>query len=134
MSTYELDYKAQGVAYRRLLSAVVALAVQDAQAKPYSPPYSRRKLIPADRAMSAIDFLFRTSDGYLSLLDIDPEQFRKRLLGLMFDMNKKIRQFEPIGRRNFRYNYQWMQRQENVLDLTKAYREDLEEMEEDEKE
>jgi hypothetical protein len=84
--------------------------------------------------MSAIDFLFRTSDGYLSLLDIDPEQFRKRLLGLMFDMNKKIRQFEPIGRRNFRYNYQWMQRQENVLDLTKAYREDLEEMEEDEKE
>jgi hypothetical protein len=52
----------------------------------------------------------------------------------MFDMNKKIRQFEPIGRRNFRYNYQWMQRQENVLDLTKAYREDLEEMEEDEKE
>ena len=133
MNTYELDYKAQGIAYRKLLAAVVALAIQDAQAKPNRISLKKR-LIPKDTAMSAIDFLFRTSDGYLQLLDIDPEQFRKRLLGLMFDMNKKIRQFEPIGRRNFRYNYQWMQRQENVLDLTKAYREDLEEMEEDEKE
>jgi len=133
MNTYELDYKAQGIAYRKLLAAVVALAIQDAQAKPNRISLKKR-LIPKDTAMSAIDFLFRTSDGYLQLLDIDPEQFRKRLLGLMFDMNKKIRQFEPIGRRNFRYNYQWMHKQENVLDLTKAYQEDLEEMEEDEKE
>ena len=131
MSTYELDYKAQGVAYRRLLSAVVALAVQDAQAKP-NKTFSKRRLVPKDTAMSAIDFLFRTSDGYLGLLDIDPKQFRKRLLDLMFDMNKKVRHFEPIGRRNFRYNYQWMHRQENVLDLTKAYQEDLEKMEADE--
>jgi crotonobetainyl-CoA:carnitine CoA-transferase CaiB-like acyl-CoA transferase len=131
MNTYELDYKAQGIAYRRLLAAVVALAIQDAQAKP-NKTISKRRLVPKDTAMSAIYFLFRTSDGYLQLLDIDPEQFRKKLLGLMFDMNKKVRHFEPIGRRNFRYNYQWMHRQENVLDLTKAYQEDLEKMEADE--
>lgn len=131
MNTYELDYKAQGIAYRKLLAAVVALAIQDAQAKPNRISLKKR-LIPKDTAMSAIDFLFRTSDGYLQLLDIDPEQFRKKLLGLMFDMNKKVRHFEPIGRRNFRYNYQWMHRQENVLDLTKAYQEDLEKMEADE--
>ena len=129
--SYKLDYKAQGIAYRRLLAAVVALAIQDAQAKP-NKTFSKRRLVPKDTAMFAIDFLFRTSDGYLSLLDIDPKQFRKRLLDLMFDMNKKVRQFEPIGRRNFRYNYQWMHRQENVLDLTKAYQEDLEKMEAEE--
>ena len=31
--SYELDYKAQGTANRRLLAAVVALAIQDAQSK-----------------------------------------------------------------------------------------------------
>jgi hypothetical protein len=128
--SYELDYKAQGVAYRRLLAAVVGLAIQDAQAKPYKP-YSSKKLIPTDTALSAIDFLFRTSDGYLSLLDIDPGHFRKNLLNLMFDMNRKIRQFEPIGRRNFRYNYQWMHRKENVIDMIRIYEEDITKLKEE---
>jgi len=131
MNTYELNYKAQGIAYRRLLAAVVALAIQDAQAKPNKVSLKKR-LVPKDTAMSAIDFLFRTSDGYLGLLDINPKQFRKRLLDLMFDMNKKVRQFEPIGRRNFRYNYQWMYRQENMVDLIKIYEEDMSKLESDE--
>jgi hypothetical protein len=131
MNTYELDYKAQGIAYRRLLAAVVALAIQDAQAKP-NKTISKRRLVPKDTAMSAIDFLFRTSDGYLGLLDIDPKQFRKRLLDLMFDMNKKVIQFKPIGRRNFRYNYQWMYRRENMVDLIKIYEEDMSKLEADE--
>jgi hypothetical protein len=127
---YELDYKAQGTAYRRILAAVVGLAIQDAQMKPRAV-YTNKKLIPTDEAISGIDFLFRTSDTYLNLLDIDPGHFRKKLLNLMFDMNRKIKQFEPIGRRNFRYNYQWMRKQENVLDLTKTYQEDLEKMEDE---
>ena len=114
---YELDYKAQGTANRRLLAAVVALAIQDAQSKPRR---LGRLRIPTDEAISAIYFLFQHSNNYLSLLDIDPQQFRNRLLKLMFDMNKKITQFEPIKRRNFRYNYDWMRRKENILDLTKA--------------
>jgi hypothetical protein len=129
---YELDYKAQGTAYRRILAAVVGLAIQDAQMKPRAV-YTNKKLIPTDEAISGIDFLFRTSDTYLNLLDIDPGHFRKKLLDLMFDMNRKIKQFEPIGRRNFRYNYQWMRKQENVLDLTKTYQEDLEKMEDENK-
>jgi hypothetical protein len=128
--SYELDYKAQGTANRRLLAAVVALAVQDAQSRPRK---MGRVRIPTDEAISAIYFLFQHSDNYLSLLDIDPQQFRERLLKLMFDMNNKIKQFEPIKRRNFRYNYQWMQRKENILDLTKAYELELESMDEDEK-
>lgn len=127
---YELDYKAQGTANRRLLSAVVALAVQDAQSKPRR---MGRLRIPTDEAISAIYFLFQHSDNYLNLLDIDPQQFRERLLKLMFDMNKKITQFDPIKRRNFRYNYEWMRRKENILDLTKAYEAELEKMDEDEK-
>jgi hypothetical protein len=127
---YELDYKAQGTANRRLLAAVVALAIQDAQSKPRR---LGRLRIPTDEAISAIYFLFQHSNNYLSLLDIDPQQFRNRLLKLMFDMNKKITQFEPIKRRNFRYNYDWMRRKENILDLTKAYEAELEKMDEDEK-
>lgn len=128
--SYELDYKAQGTANRRLLAAVVALAVQDAQS---SPRKMGKVRIPTDAAISAIYFLFQHSDSYLNLLDIDPQQFRYRLLNLMFDMNKKVPQFDPIKRRHFRYNYQWMQRKENILDLTKAYELELESMDEDEK-
>jgi len=127
---YELDYKAQGTANRRLLAAVVALAIQDAQSKPRR---MGRLRIPTDEAISAIYFLFQHSDSYLNLLDIDPQQFRERLLKLMFDMNKKIIQFDPIKRRNFRYNYEWMRRKENVLDLTRAYETELEKLDEDEK-
>lgn len=126
---YELDYKAQGTANRRLLAAVVALAIQDAQSKPRRMGRIR---IPTDEAISAIYFLFQHSDSYLNLLDIDPQQFRERLLKLMFDMNKKIIQFDPIKRRNFRYNYEWMRRKENVLDLTKAYETELEKLDKDE--
>jgi len=126
---YELDYKAQGTANRRLLAAVVALAIQDAQ---LTPRRMGRLRIPADEAISAIYFLFQHSDNYLSLLDIDPQQFRERLLKIMFEMNKKVLQFEPIKRRNFRYNYEWMRRKENVLDLTRAYESELEKMDEDE--
>jgi hypothetical protein len=127
---YELDYKAQGTANRRLLAAVVALAIQDAQS---SPRKMGRIRIPTDEAISAIYFLFQHSDSYLNLLDIDSQQFRERLLKLMFDMNKKIIQFDPIKRRNFRYNYEWMRRKENVLDLTRAYEAELEKIDEDEK-
>jgi hypothetical protein len=129
MNTYELDYRAQGTANSRLLSAVVALAVQDAQLPPRK---IGRVRIPTDEAISAIYFLFQHSDSYLSLLDIDPEQFRDRLLKLMFEMNKKVVQFEPSKRRNFRYNYQWMRRKENISELTKAYELELEKMDEDE--
>jgi hypothetical protein len=66
---YELDYKAQGTANRRLLAAVVALAIQDAQSKPRRMGRIR---IPTDEAISAIYFLFQHSDSYLNLLDIDP--------------------------------------------------------------
>ena len=129
MNTYELNYKAQGTAYIRLISAVVALAVQDAQLAPRKIGKVR---IPTDEAISAIYFLFQHSDNYLNLLDMDPEQFRDRLLKLMFDMNKKVVQFESSKRRNFRYNYQWMRRKENIADLTKAYEAELEKMDEDE--
>jgi len=129
MNTYELDYRAQGTANIVLLSAVVALAVQDAQL----PPRKIGKVrIPKDEAISAIYFLFQHSDSYLNLLDMDPEQFRDRLLKLMFEMNKKVVQFESSKRRNFRYNYQWMRRKENIADLTKAYEAELEKMDEDE--
>ena len=126
---YELDYKAQGTANRRLLAAVVALAIQDAQSKPRKMGKVR---IPTDEAISAIYFLFQHSSNYLNLLDINPQQFRGRLLKLMFDMNKKIIQFDPIKRRNFRYNYEWMRRKENILDLTKAYEKELEKLDKDE--
>lgn len=127
--SYKLDYRAQGTAHIRLISAVVALAVQDAQ---LAPRKIGRIRIPTDESISAIYFLFQHSDNYLNFLDMDPEQFRNRLLKLMFEMNEKVVQFESSKRRNFRYNYQWMRRKENIADLTKAYEAELEKMDEDE--
>lgn len=66
----------QDVAHRRMLSAVVGLAIRDACAI----NGSRFR----DDTRTAISFLFEHSDGYLEMLDIDPKQFRERLLAAIF--------------------------------------------------
>jgi hypothetical protein len=67
----------QAVACKRLLSAVVSLAVRDSCQTPGKKMLNQ---LPRD----ALDFLFNTSDGYLEWLDFDPEQFRKRLVNTMY--------------------------------------------------
>jgi hypothetical protein len=90
----------QAVACKRLLSAVVSLAVRDACQTPGKKMLNQ---LPRD----ALDFLFNTSDGYLEWLDFDPEQFRKRLVNTMY-----AKKYFPIyglsenDIRSMRKNYQ----------------------------
>ena len=90
----------QAVACKRLLSAVVSLAVRDSCQTPGKKMLNQ---LPRD----ALDFLFNTSDGYLEWLDFDPEQFRKRLVNTMY-----AKKYFPIyglsenDIRSMRKNYQ----------------------------
>jgi len=74
--------------YRKLLSAVLWLAVYDACTQP-PKPNRENKRFPTDNANSAIRFLFEDNDRfffkqYMRCLDMDPEAFRGRLVGLMY--------------------------------------------------
>lgn len=94
-------------ACRRLLSAVVSLAVRDACQTP-----GKRMLNQMPR--HALDFLFNHSDGYLELLDFDPEQFRKKLVSVMYMKNPNPPfSLSQEDCRNLRINYQmWCNEQE----------------------
>ena len=90
----------QAVACSRLLSAVVVLAIRDACQTP-----GRKMLNQLPK--NALEFLFYESDGYLEWLDIDPEQFRKRLVGVMYTKNKNPPySLNEQDCRNLRINYQ----------------------------
>jgi len=90
----------QAVACKRLLSAVVALAVRDA-----CQPSGSKMLNQLSK--NALEFLFYTSDGYLEWLDIEAEQFRKRLVGIMYTKNKNPPfSLSEQDCRNLRINYQ----------------------------
>ena len=126
------DHDAQVRAHQKLLSAVVGLAVRDAQLRPIKPENSLRR-VPTDLALSALDFLFTdSSDGYLVLLDMNPDQFRKRLVDQMFKIEKKEKDKEDSAykaRRNFRYNYLWYYKQQKFLNRKSFYSDDNNEME-----
>jgi len=91
----------QDIACKRLLAAVVVTAIKDAC---YGP---KSKILYSDTA-SAFSFLFEHSDFYLSLLDIDPQQFRVRLVE--YASNKNVAKPLPYSltdyeRRAFSFNY-----------------------------
>lgn len=93
----------QDVAHRRLLSAVVALSIRDA-----CQILSVGRL--SENTRSALNFIFEHSDGYLSLLDIDPDHFRRKLLEMVHkDFNTK--EFVPaiglseLDRKRFASNH-----------------------------
>lgn len=87
----------------RLFAAVVGLAIRDACIKP-----SRVNGVTTmtDDAQSAHRFLWGdASESYLHWLDIDAEQFRKRLSRIMQDDSaNRVCGFFPEERRFFRLN------------------------------
>jgi hypothetical protein len=87
-------------ACKRLLSAVVSLSIRDSCQTPGKKMLNQ---LPRD----ALDFLFNHSDGYLELLDFDPEQFRKKLVSVMYTKNlNPPYSLSQEDCRNLRINYQ----------------------------
>lgn len=104
----------QDVAHRRLLSAVVVLAIRD------SCSASGNRI--NEHARSGVDFLFEHSDGYLELLDINPKQFKERLLTAILN-NKESSKDEMIAglsyidRERFAQNYRkWWKDKSSVYE------------------
>jgi hypothetical protein len=87
-----------------LIAAVVALAIKDACKGGGS------KQLPRNTE-SALRFLFLHSDAYLALLDIDPQQFRIRLLAYVENRKTTLtlpHNLSEFERRGFALNYrQW---------------------------
>lgn len=122
---------------RALLATVVLLALTDACSTPPRPDRNKEKDTPAGLRMTtdaftAMRFFFDTRtaglDAYAAWLDFDLDSFRSRLHAIMADNGpNKINGFDPMQRRNFRYNYV-MWRKAKEMDET------LEETEENEDE
>jgi hypothetical protein len=69
----------------QLLSAVVALAIEDACLPP-TRSLDKKTLVMNRHAFTAYRFLFTHSDPYLELLNIDPKSFRERILVQLQDL------------------------------------------------
>ena len=102
---------------RSLLASVVLLAVNDACSVPPKPDKDnhKNKKTPAGfrisrDAFTAMRFFFDTRvsgvDAYAEWLDFDLDSFRNRLRTIMSNNGPThIHGFDPMQRRNFRYNY-----------------------------
>jgi len=103
---------------RRLLAAVVFLAVKDTVSKPVCKKGTKGLTI-AGKADSAFEFLFgvdeEISELYLELLGWEPEVFKNALLGVMNKTSafEQKALFSGSDKRIFRYNYaNWMRRRQ----------------------
>lgn len=103
-----VDPHEQARACHRLLSAVVITAIRDACSTP--PKRGMGGMPISTDAFTAMRFFFDTSvsgvNEYLAWFDIDTGQYRMRLLETMYNNSAhRINGFEPLDRRNFRYNH-----------------------------
>jgi hypothetical protein len=100
----------------KLLSAVIGLAIDDVCLEPtkgHDKKTGKKILVMRHDAVSAYQFLFFHGDGYMVALDIDPSQFKKRLLSQLLDRSNNLpfdvsnRSSEIINRRKrmFRINH-----------------------------
>lgn len=119
----QFDANAQYRACQQLLAAVVALAVEDTQLAPIKRGRSKQPKQPVDAAITAIRFLFTdNSDGYFAALDINPKQFRERLLHKMY-YNKADPNVAVYGnRRAFRFNYEFYYKNYNQFNWELLYK------------
>lgn len=112
----------------RLLSAVIALAINDL-AKP--PIKLIKGFRPQDETLSACNFIFTgVIDSYLHAIDANPEQFRRKLLQ-MVDNRKddKVAGFDQGQRRMMKLNINYWK--ENYERLGRSVFEDESEFADD---
>ena len=88
---------------RQLFSTVIELTIADACAKPIVSP--REDMRPMARAITAMRFITTNIDNYLTWLDMDTGNFRKRLIEALH--TEQPNKFSDADKRAFRYNYKW---------------------------
>ena len=105
-------YDENATAEKRLLAAVVALAVKDMCLAPIVKKKGNRRKVDRPRAdaITAYGFLFDRSrsglDEYASWLDFDADRFRENLINACFsDIVSKELKLDDKDRMNFRRNY-----------------------------
>lgn len=118
-------------AERSLLASVVLAALADACSPPPKSDKSKRAVMKspiagfkiARDAFTAMRFLFDKQlsglDAYAAWLDFETDHFRLKLLKVMSDNSPHVIQgFEPMQRKNFRFNYGlWLQTKGEVGEL-----------------
>jgi hypothetical protein len=116
--------EAQTRACNALLSTVVLLAVSDACIAPTTVRKGDpQPTIPMPmNAFTAMRFLFDESmsglNEYCMWLDMNPAQFRTRLLTMMEDNSpNSINGYDPMKRRYFRQNYRAWLKLKNKYDV-----------------
>ena len=99
----EVDIEQHYPPERRLLAAVVAMALRDACEKPYK---ESKNCTMHTYARSAHEFLWTPAlDAYLAFLDIEPDFYREKLTKFMSDQSERVTNgFSSENRRNFRLN------------------------------
>ena len=115
MKTFEhFDEQVQTRACQQLLASVVAAAVNDTCVKPFRVTRKDKAALMRMDTMTAFRFLFDETvsgiDAYALWLDFNTQQFRRKLLEMMFDDSQRVVNGKnPEARRNFRYNYKlWL--------------------------
>ena len=99
--------------YQNLIYAVVATALRDTFRTPVNGRLDRE-------AESALNFLFGNDvDIWLELVDMDAEQYKKRLQDFMWSDGKQDRVSEA-ERRMFRQNYKLWQKKTSERELLAA--------------
>ena len=114
------DENEQTKACHRLLSAVVVVALRDACSTP--PKRGAGGMPISTDAFTAMRFFFDESvsglNEYLVWFDIDPGQYRMRLLKTMSnDTALPVNGLQPLDRRNFRYNYRMWDKLKHSLPI-----------------
>lgn len=102
----------QNIACRRLIAAVVATAIEDACRG------AKHAKLTSDAA-SAFSFLFIHSNEYLSLIEIDADGFRKRLLSYASkrnSFNQAPFNLSDMERRNFLINFRKWNKYQNMYE------------------
>jgi hypothetical protein len=99
----------------KLLSAVIVQALEDVCIPPVniSPKGEKKKFILHPDAYSAYTFLFGHGEVYLDLLNIDPQEFKKRIFlqfndrstNMPFNVSKRPNALINHRKRTFRQNH-----------------------------
>jgi hypothetical protein len=94
-----MEIKASNRPEEKLLSAVIALAIDDACLPPIEIVGKGKKkiIVMSHNAYTAYKFLFVDGDGYYAALNMDPIEFKKRLMSQMTDLETN-RPFDNVRR------------------------------------